>query len=164
MAGPSTWAAGRSIRQSASIATGSGSAPADSHFLMRRQIVARLWQSLIVVFIVTTISFFVIRVSPGDPFGYGAQSITPAIRSHWREQFGYNRPVLEQYVRYVASIGHGQLGYSFTRHETVLEALKTTLPRTLLLAGLAFALSFAIGIVVGVVQAAQRGSWFDRIS
>jgi peptide/nickel transport system permease protein len=131
---------------------------------MRRQIVARLWQSLIVVFVVTTISFFIIRLSPGDPFAYGAQSITPAIRNHWREQFGYDKPVLEQYARYVASVAHGQFGYSFTRHETVLQALKTTLPRTFLLTGLAFTLSFSIGMVIGVMQAARRGSWFDRIS
>ena len=60
---------------------------------MRRQIAARLTQSLIVVLIVTTISFFIIRLAPGDPFGYSSPRITPAIRQHWREQFGYDRPL-----------------------------------------------------------------------
>ncbi|HEY4303899.1 MAG TPA: ABC transporter permease [Gemmatimonadaceae bacterium] len=131
---------------------------------MRRQIVARFTQSLIVVLLVTTISFFVIRLAPGDPFGYGAPSITPAIRDHWREQFGYNKPLLEQYVRYVTSVAHGQLGYSFSSHRTVLEAIEEALPRTLLLTGLSFGLAFAIGMLVGVAQAAKRGSWFDRIA
>lgn len=131
---------------------------------MRRQIVARLTQSLIVVLIVTTISFFMIRLAPGDPFGYSSPRITPAIRQHWREQFGYNRPLPEQYLRYVTSVAHGQLGYSFSTHRPVLDALKEALPRTLLLTGLSLGLAFAIGMFVGVAQAAKRGTWFDRIA
>jgi peptide/nickel transport system permease protein len=131
---------------------------------MRRHIVARLAQSLIVVLIVTTVSFFMIRLAPGDPFSYGSPRITPAIREHWREQFGYNRPMAEQYVRYVVSVAHGQLGYSYSMHRTVLEALRQALPNTLLLTGLSLGLAFAIGIFVGVAQAAKRGTWFDRIT
>jgi peptide/nickel transport system permease protein len=131
---------------------------------MRRQIVARIAQSLIVVLIVTTISFFVIRLAPGDPFAYGSPNITPAIREHWRHQFGYDKPLLEQYIRYVASVAHGQFGYSFSTHRTVLDALAEAIPRTLLLTGLSLGLSFAIGMFVGVAQAARRGTWFDRIA
>jgi peptide/nickel transport system permease protein len=129
---------------------------------MRRQILVRLWQSLVVVFVVATISFFVIRLAPGDPFSYSSPLVTPAVREHWRHQFGYDRPLFEQYVRYVASVAHGQLGYAFSMHQSVTEALRTALPRTLLLTGLSLALSLGIGMVVGVVQAARRGSWFDR--
>ncbi|HEX4684588.1 MAG TPA: ABC transporter permease [Gemmatimonadaceae bacterium] len=131
---------------------------------MRRRLAARLLQSLIVVVLVTTISFFVIRAAPGDPFSYESTTITPELRQHWREQFGYNRPLLEQYVRYVASVLHGQLGYSFSARESVAEALATAIPRTLLLTGLSLGLSFLIGMIVGAVQAARRGSWFDRIT
>jgi peptide/nickel transport system permease protein len=130
---------------------------------MRRQL-ARLGQSLIVVVLVTSISFFVIRLAPGDPFGYGAQSITPAIREHWRRQFGYDRPLAEQYLRYVTSVARGQLGYSFSLHQSVADVLKQTLPRTLLLTGLSLGLAFSIGVGVGVAQAARRDSWFDRLS
>ena len=131
---------------------------------MRRLLVARLSQSLIVVFIVTTISFFVIRSAPGDPFSYASENITPAIRDHWRAQFGYDRPLPEQFVRYMASAAHGQFGYSFQMREPVSAALAQAVPRTLLLTGLSLALSFAIGLVIGVVQAVRRGGWFDRIS
>lgn len=131
---------------------------------MRRRLVARLGQSLIVVIIVTTISFFVIRSAPGDPFAYDSPTITPIIREHWRHQFGYDRPLPEQFVRYVVSVAHGQLGYSFLHHESVAEALAQAVPRTLLLAGLALVLSFLLGVIVGVVQAVRRDGWFDRIS
>jgi peptide/nickel transport system permease protein len=131
---------------------------------MRRQLAARLVQSLIVVVLVTTISFFVIRAAPGDPFAYESSIIQPQVREHWREQFGYNKPLLEQYVRYVASVLHGQFGYSFTARSSVAEALAIAVPRTLLLTGLSLALSFLIGMIVGAMQAARRGSWFDRIT
>jgi peptide/nickel transport system permease protein len=131
---------------------------------MRRRIAARLAQSLVVVIIVTTISFFVIRLAPGDPFSYDNPRITPQIREAWRHQFGYDRPLLEQYARYVASAAQGKLGYSVGLHQDVSTAIAAALPRTLQLTGIALGLSFALGLMIGVMQAARRGSWFDRIS
>lgn len=131
---------------------------------MRRRLVARLWQSLVVVFIVTTISFFLIRAAPGDPFSYEGSDITPAVRAHWRAQFGYDRPLLDQYARYVASVAHGEFGYSVRQHEPVSVVLGETVPRTLLLAGLALILSIVAGVIIGVYQAVHRGAWFDRVS
>ena len=131
---------------------------------MRRLLVARLLQSLIVVLIVTTISFFVIRSAPGDPFSYENQNVTPAIRDHWRAQFGYDRPLPEQFVRYIVSAARGQFGYSFQKREPVSAALAQAVPRTLLLTGVSLGLSFLLGLIIGVIQAVRRGGWFDRIS
>ncbi|HSQ28645.1 MAG TPA: ABC transporter permease [Gemmatimonadaceae bacterium] len=131
---------------------------------MRRRLVARLWQSLIVVFIVTTISFFLIRLVPGDPFSYEDPHITPEIRARWRAQFGYDRPLIEQYVRYIGSAAHGQLGYSIRARESVASVVGRAVPRTLLLTGLALALSLVLGVIIGVLQAVHRNGWFDRIS
>lgn len=130
---------------------------------MRRRIAARLLQSLIVVILVTVISFFVVRMGPSDPFSYDAPNVTQATRDKWRAQFGYDRPLSEQFVRYVGSVAHGQLGYSLSRHEPVVDALGETIPRTLLLAGTALLLSFAIGVGVGVLQANRRGGLIDRV-
>jgi peptide/nickel transport system permease protein len=131
---------------------------------VRRTLAARLLQSLIVVLIVTTISFIVIRLAPGDPFSYESSRITPAVRAHWRAQFGYDRPIAEQFLRYVTSAAHGQFGYSFSMHEPVSAALAQGVPRTLLLTGISLGLSFLLGLTIGVVQAARRGGWFDRVS
>ena len=131
---------------------------------MRRRLVARLWQSLIVVFLVTTISFFLIRTAPGDPFSYDGAGITPAIREHWRHQFAYDRPLAEQYVRYLGSVARGDFGYSMRWHQPVSDVLASAVPRTLLLAGVALALALVLGVVVGVLQAAHRDGWFDRAS
>lgn len=130
---------------------------------MRRAVAARLLESLIVVVLVTTISFFLVRLAPGDPFAYEGRNITPAIRDYWRHQFGYDRPLPEQYLRYATSVLHGQFGYSQTLHRPVSAALADAVPRTVLLAGVSLLLSFGLGIAAGVVQAAKRGSRTDKL-
>jgi len=131
---------------------------------VRRHIVARLGQSLIVVFIVATISFVVIRTAPGDPFSYDSSLVTPAIRQYWREHYGYNRPLAEQFVRYIGNVARGDFGYSFSMRATVSQVLLEAIPRTLLLVGVALGISVVLGTLVGVVQATRRNSWFDRIT
>jgi peptide/nickel transport system permease protein len=131
---------------------------------VRRHLVARLGQSLIVVFIVTTISFFVIRSAPGDPFSYESANLAPAVRQHWREQFGYDRPLAEQFVRYLGSVAHGQLGYSVGKRQPVSRAIGEAVPRTLLLVGVALTISVLLGVIVGVFQATRRDGWFDRVT
>jgi peptide/nickel transport system permease protein len=84
------------------------------------------------------------------------------VRAQWRTQFGLDRPVGEQYVRWLANIPRGELGYSFSMRRPVRDVLADALPRTLLLVGLALALSFALGIAVGVLQAEQLDSARDR--
>lgn len=131
---------------------------------MRGRLAARFGQSIVVVVIVTTITFFVIRAAPGDPFAYDSPHITPEIRAQWRAQFGYDKPVTVQYGRYLWNVAHGRLGYSTLLRESVATAIAQALPRTLALAGLGLLLSLAFGVVIGTAQAARRGRWFDRIS
>jgi peptide/nickel transport system permease protein len=131
---------------------------------VRRSIVARLFQSLIVVFFVTTISFFIVRTAPGDPFSYEGRNLSDSARTALRRQAGYDEPVWKQYIRYVNNVAHGRLGWSYSKRQLVSSALKDAMPRTLLLAGVGLGASFLIGLVVGVIQAARRGQWFDRAS
>jgi peptide/nickel transport system permease protein len=131
---------------------------------VRRPLVARLWQSLVVVAIVTTISFALIHSVPGDPFSYENSRISPAMRDQLRAQAGFDKPLPEQFVRYLWNLLHGWFGYSIPRHQPVADLLATTIPRTLLLAGLSLALSVVLGVIVGVLQAARRDGWFDRVS
>lgn len=130
---------------------------------MRRLLAGRLAQSLLVVLCVTTLSFWIVRLAPGDPFSYESSTITPAIRAHWRAQFGYDRPVGQQFVRYLESVAHGQFGYAWSLHEPVSRALLDAIPRTLLLVGSSLALSLVVGICVGVAQARRPGGVMDRV-
>ena len=84
---------------------------------MRRQLAARFGKSVIVVLTVTTICFFLIRLAPGDPFSYESPNFTPAVRAQLRQQFGYDRPPLDQFVRYISNVARGNFGYSHSRHQ-----------------------------------------------
>ena len=129
-----------------------------------RQLVARLGQSLIVVFIVTTISFFVIRAAPGDAFSYESTKLSGEARDRLRREWGYDRPLPEQFVRYLGKVARGDMGFSLSRGTSVTRALADAIPNTLLLVGVALTLSVALGTIVGVAQATKRGGWFDRVS
>jgi peptide/nickel transport system permease protein len=130
---------------------------------VRRYFAARLAQSVIVVVLVTTISFFLIRLAPGDPFSFaGDFAMSASVRDQLRAQFGYDRPALEQFALFLGNVARGRLGYSHSMHRYVGEVIASVLPRTLLLMGVALLLSFAIGIAIGALQAVKRGSWLDR--
>jgi peptide/nickel transport system permease protein len=105
-----------------------------------------------------------IHLAPGDPFSLDSPRVTEELRAKWRAQFGYDRPLAEQYWRYLGSVATGQLGYSHSMHVPVREALAVTLPRTLGLMGSALALSFALGIWLGVFEARHAGKTRARVA
>jgi peptide/nickel transport system permease protein len=120
---------------------------------VRRFVAVRFLHAIVVLFIVTTIAFFLIHLAPGNPFSFEDTRISAEVRDQWRRQFGYDRPLAEQYVRYLGSVAQGKLGYSHMARRPVTEALGVYLPRTLLLMSIALILSFAIAIRLGVYEA-----------
>jgi peptide/nickel transport system permease protein len=113
---------------------------------------------------VTTLTFVLVHLAPGDPISAALDGpgVTESVRQQWRESFGLDKPLGEQYVRWVANAARGELGYSFSHRRPVRDVLADTLPRTILLAGLSLVLSFFIGIAVGVLQAERPGGARDR--
>jgi peptide/nickel transport system permease protein len=136
---------------------------------VRRYLAGRLLQAVIVVFLVTTVTFVLVHLAPGDPISAALDrpGVTDAIRQQQRVAFGLDRPIGEQYLLWVGNAMRGELGYSFSNHRPVREVIVETLPLTLLLVGLAMLLSFAIGIVVAVLQAerpqGRRDRWLGRV-
>lgn len=136
---------------------------------MRRYLAARLLQALGVVAFVTTLSFVVVHLAPGDPIATALQNpnVTEEVRNQWRAAYGLDKPIAEQYVRWVANLARGQLGFSITHRRPVGDVLAMALPRTLVLCGLALLMSFAIGIGIGLLQAERprgaRDRWLGRV-
>lgn len=131
---------------------------------MRRYFAARLLQSLGVVAFVTTFAFVLIHLAPGDPIAaaLARPNIPETVRQQWRASYGLDRPVSEQYLRWVGNMVRGDLGFSFSHRRPVRDVFADAIPNTLLLSGAGLVLSFAIGIAVGVVQAERPGSFRDR--
>jgi len=131
---------------------------------VRRYVAGRLLQATIVVLLVTTVTFVLVHLAPGDPIAMllDRPGVTEAVRQQWRASFGLDRPLGEQYVRWMANALRGDLGYSISFRRPVADVIADALPRTLLLVGLALTFSFALGIVVAVLQSEQPGGARDR--
>ena len=136
---------------------------------MRRFLAGRLAQAAIVVFLVTTVSFVLIHLAPGDPIATALNrpGVTEAVRQQYREDFGLDRPLGEQYLRWLSNAARGDLGWSISFRRPVRDVIADALPRTLLLVGLAIMFSFALGIIVAVLQTerpgGRRDTWLGRI-
>lgn len=131
---------------------------------MTGYVVRRLAQAGLIVFLVASISFVLIHLAPGDPFAASMEhpGITDEVRARWSAAYGFDRPLYEQYWRYLSNMTRGDFGYSFSTHRPVGSALRAAIPNTLLLMLVAIVASFAVGIAVGVVQAVARGRTADH--
>lgn len=128
-------------------------------------LVRRAGQGLIVMALVTTIVFLLVHAAPGDPFSAAMDnpSVTESVRSEWRAAYGLDRPVAEQYVKYVASVFRGNLGFSFSKQRPVADVLRDAMPNTLVLMLIGLIAAFAIGIATAIAQVRHRGKSTDKL-
>ncbi len=120
---------------------------------------------MVIVAVVAAITFVLIHLAPGDPFSavIDNPNVSEKVRATLRAQYGLDRPLPEQFVRYVNSLAHGELGWSFSHDRSVREVLGSALPNTLLLMGVALVGSFSLGILIALIQVARRGSLTDHM-
>lgn len=113
---------------------------------------------------VTLVSFFLIRLIPGDPIELlvGERGIDPERHAYLLKQFGYDRPLWEQYLGYLYNLLNGDFGTSIVSRKPVLTEFLTLFPATLELSVVAIVFALAIGIPVGILAAVRRGSIFDH--
>jgi peptide/nickel transport system permease protein len=132
---------------------------------VRAFLARRLLQAVTVIAVVTTVTFFLIHLAPGDPLGGGLDDprVSEALRQYWRHVYGFDQPVGIQYLKYVSGVIRGQLGYSLAFNEPVSTVMARALPNTAVLAGSALILSFLMGVLIALVQVALRGSMTDRV-
>lgn len=133
---------------------------------MTRVLATRLLQAAVVVWLVVTASFVLIRFAPGDPFFAALEQpgVPAEAATAMREQFGYQRPLAEQYLRYLGGLLQGDLGWSHSRARPVREVLGALLPNTLLLAGTGLSLGLLFGMLIGAWQGWRAESRWSRVS
>jgi peptide/nickel transport system permease protein len=121
--------------------------------------------AIIVVFIVSLISFLLLQLVPGgDPVRamLGLDATQEQVDS-MRQEMWLDRPVIVQYFHWVGNALHGDLGKSLRYRENVTSLIKQRLPITFHLAFLALLLASIIGITGGIICAIRRGSVLDQI-
>jgi peptide/nickel transport system permease protein len=130
---------------------------------MLRFLLSRLGQSVFILIGVTVITFALAFLVPADPVRMIAgRSASPATVENIRHQLGLDRPVPEQYVRYVARLVHGDLGRSYMQKTQVSTLIASRLPATLLLMAGAIFFELLIGLTAGIWAATRRGHFSDQ--
>lgn len=124
--------------------------------------------AVLIIFLVTLIVFFIMRLLPGDPLlllitsGQQKQQTVEQLE-HLRHEFGLDKHLVLQYFDWMKGVLHGDLGDSILNRTPVLEELLRRLPVTLHLGGLAFIIGNIIGIPAGIICAVRRGGWLDVV-
>lgn len=125
----------------------------------------RLAASLFILLGVSVITFALTFMIPADPVAMMAgRSSTPELRQQIRHQLGLDRPVTEQYVRYLGRLVQGDLGKSYARKSDVGPLIASRLPPTLLLMAAAIIAELLIGLPAGIYAASRRGRLGDKVA
>ena len=127
-------------------------------------ITRRILLTILVLIIISFISFLLLYLVPGDPAAaaLGIEA-TPAQVEAYRHELWLDRPFIVQYFHWVSNAAQGDFGQSIAYREPISTIFKSSLPITLYLALWAFLLSNFLGISAGVVSAIRRGSALDQV-
>ncbi|HXB00920.1 MAG TPA: oligopeptide ABC transporter permease OppB [Steroidobacteraceae bacterium] len=128
---------------------------------MTRYFFTRLAGAVPTLFIIITITFFLMRAAPGGPFDQ-EQALAPEIKANLQRAYGLDQPVWTQYGRYLKSLLHGDFGPSFKYKDfTVTELIGQGFPVTLQLGVMAIALALLLGVPLGTFAALHHNSAAD---
>jgi oligopeptide transport system permease protein len=128
---------------------------------MLRYFLTRLAGAVPTLFVIVTISFFLIRAAPGGPFDQ-EQTLPPEIMSNLRSAYGLDQPLWIQYGRYLGALARGDFGPSFKYKDfSVTELIGQGFPVTFELGTLALTLALILGIPIGIFAALHRNSAAD---
>lgn len=129
---------------------------------MGRYVVGRLAQTVVLMVVVTLLTFLLITQAPGGPAILLDPNMTPEQTAQLREALGLDQPFYIQYWRWLGQIVQGNFGTSYSVGQPVLDLIKSNLPNTLLLSATALILSVLLAIPAGIISAARRYSAIDH--
>jgi oligopeptide transport system permease protein len=128
---------------------------------MLRYFLTRLAGAVPTLFVIVTLSFFLIRAAPGGPFDQ-EQTLPPEVMANLQNAYGLDQPIWAQYGRYVGALLHGDFGPSFRYKDfSVTELIGQGFPVTLEIGTLGLALALLLGIPIGTFAALHRNSAAD---
>ena len=124
---------------------------------MIKYIVKRLAMGVVTMFFLVTITFWLTRLMPGSPFA--TDNISPSVLATLEANYGFDKPIDQQFVIYLQSLLQGNLGVSYTRTGvTVNDLIAQGFPVTLKLGLISFAIALVIGTVIGIWMSTTKSS------
>lgn len=126
-------------------------------------ILKRISTTILTLFLVVTLTFFLMRLMPGGPFD-GEKNIPPKIKARLEQKFGLDKPLYEQYFSYVKDLTKGDLGPSMKREgRSVNWIIGYSFPTSAKLGLVAVTLSLFVGIFLGIIAALNFNKWPDSV-
>ncbi|QSX04717.1 ABC transporter permease [Sedimentibacter sp. zth1] len=131
---------------------------------MTRYILKRIFSAIITIWFVMTITFILMHNLPGDPFA-GERAMDPVVRQSIDEQYGFDKPFIVQYVKYLGNFVTGDFGISFKKRgvETI-KIIEAGFPYSARIGGAAIIGIVIFGILFGIIAALKQNKAFDRIA
>lgn len=125
-------------------------------------VVGRIAQAVVLLWIVSAITFVLIHTAPGGPALLQNPDLSREQIARFRANLGLDAPLAVQYLRWLRGVVRGDFGRSYNTVEPVQRLVLTRLPNTLLLTGAALAVSLVVAVPLGVASATRRNTAFDR--
>jgi peptide/nickel transport system permease protein len=131
---------------------------------MTLYVLRRLLQAVLILLGISVVTYALLYLLPADPVRQIAgRSATAETVESIRQQLGLDRPVYEQYWRYLTGLLQGDLGRSYLQRTEVADLIAARLPASLMLMAGGIACELVIGLTLGVLAAVRRGSSFDNV-
>ncbi|PSU35170.1 oligopeptide ABC transporter permease OppB [Photobacterium lutimaris] len=128
---------------------------------MIKFIAKRIFEAIPTLLVLITISFFLMRFAPGNPFS-SERPLPPEVMANIEAKYGLDKPVFEQYTTYLGNIVQGDFGPSFKYKDfTVNELVSKALPVSAKIGFFAFIFALVMGVTVGTIAALKQNSWID---
>lgn len=116
---------------------------------------------ILTLFLVATITFFLMKMMPGSPYANEAK-MTATQKAIMNKQYGLDKPVIEQYITYLAGAAHGDFGISFQySNQPVSSLIGARLGASAQLGLQALVVGVILGIIIGSIAAMNQGTWID---
>lgn len=130
---------------------------------MTKYIIRRLIGVIPTLFIIITLSFFIIRTAPGGPFA-SERKTTAQVQANLDKKYHLDQPLIVQYLTYLADTIRGDFGPSYKyKDQSVTELILAGFPHSMLLGTLALILALIPGIIGGIVSAMKQNKWQDYL-
>jgi oligopeptide transport system permease protein len=130
---------------------------------LAKYIFQRFLISLITIWVLITVTFFLVRLVPGDPFL--SDKITPEIKANMMKYYGLDQPLYKQYVKYLGHLVQGDLGNSLRyKARSVNDVIANNFPVSADLGLRALIFSTIVGVALGIIAALNHNKGWDRFS
>lgn len=131
---------------------------------MTKYLLKRIFYLVLTLFIVASVTFFMMKMMPGTPFT-NQDKLTAEQLKIMNQQYGLNKPVWQQYLTYMMNLLHGDFGTSFQfSNQPVSSLIFSRIQPSMLIGAQAMIIGSVLGTILGAIAAINKNSWVDTLA